>query len=79
MKFNTEEQYQAYLKAVELNENKMGETQRRETRQAFYAGVFEATMYFIALGDLEDEEAIDKLDNMIQHVCKSLEDLTKIL
>lgn len=34
-----EKQYQAFLKLVNLSEDKMGEQQRIQTKQAFYGGV----------------------------------------
>lgn len=68
MKFNLEEQYQIYLQKVDLDENKMGETQKRETRQAFFAGVSQSVLFYIGLANMEEIEAVNSLDNLIEQV-----------
>lgn len=68
MKFNLEEQYQIYLQKVDLDENKMGETQKKETRQAFFAGVSQSVLFYLALANIEEMKAVDLLDDLIMEV-----------
>lgn len=68
MKFKLEEQYQIYLRKVNLDENKMGEIQKRETRQAFFAGVSQATLHYFTLAEMEENEAVNELDSMMKQV-----------
>ena len=65
MKFNFEKQYQFYLRKVKLDERKMGEIQRKETRQAFYAGISQAVLYFITI-DMPEDDAVKQLENMVK-------------
>lgn len=68
MKFNLEEQYQIYLQKVNLDESKMGEIQKRETRQAFYAGVSQTMLYYFTLANMEEDDAVNELDNIMKQV-----------
>lgn len=68
MKFNLEEQYQLYLQKVNLDESKMGEIQKSETRQAFFAGVSQATLHYFSLAGMEENDAVEELDNMMKQV-----------
>lgn len=68
MKFNLEEQYQIYLQKVDLDESKMGEIQKKETRQAFFAGVSQSVLFYLGLANIEEMKAVDLLDDLIKEV-----------
>ncbi|HCC51470.1 MAG TPA: hypothetical protein DEQ30_04940 [Porphyromonadaceae bacterium] len=68
MKFNLEEQYQVYLQKVKLDERKMGEVQKKETRQAFYAGISQAIMFSYALTEMVEDDAAKELDYVVKQV-----------
>lgn len=69
--FNIEYQYKLYLERVKLNENIIPEVQKIETKRAFMAGM--AQMLFLLRDDvslLEDEVAVDMLENLKNQVGK---------
>jgi len=66
MKFILEEQYQFYLQKVKLDESKMGRIQKRETRQAFFAGISQTILYCAGLAKMTDDEAVKELNNMLK-------------
>jgi len=68
--FELEEQYQFYLQKVELYESKMGEVQKKETRQAFIAGVSQAAMFYLKIAEMEEDQAIQEIDNIMQQIKK---------
>lgn len=68
MKFDLQEQYQLYLKKGRLDENRMGEIQRKETRQAFMAGVSQTVLYYFTLAAMEEDAAVQELDNIMKQV-----------
>lgn len=62
---NLEQQYQAYLTRVGLNESTMVEAQKVETKRAFFAGL--ASMFVIMTNDvtkLTDIEALSALSEI---------------
>lgn len=64
-KFNLEHQYQLYLKRVGLNEQAMHPIQRQELKRAFIASWGQAlVMLREDLSELEEDDAIDTLENM---------------
>jgi hypothetical protein len=68
MKFNLKEQYQLYLQKVKLDEKTMGEIQKKETRQAFYAGISQAIMFYNALTEMTEDEAVNELACVLKQV-----------
>lgn len=68
MEFELEKQYQFYLKKVGLKEKNMGETQKKETRQAFMAGVSQSCLYYFSLAEMDEDEAVNQLDNVMRQV-----------
>ncbi len=68
MKFELKEQYQIYLKKACLDESKMGEVQKKETRLAFMAGVSQAVLYYFSLAMMDEDDAVNELDNIMQQV-----------
>ncbi len=78
--FNLEEQYQKYLKMVELKETTMHPVQRLETRRAFMGAC--GIMLVLLREDvaaLPEDEAIGKLEDMNKQVKQFLIDQTKNL
>lgn len=61
---NIETMYQNYLKAVKLDEKNMGSLQRKETRQAFIAGLGYMLVTVTELGKQNEVAAIAALDHM---------------
>lgn len=68
MRFNLEEQYRIYLQKADLDESKMGETQKKETRLAFYAGVSQSVMYYFSLAEMDEDDAVEELDHVMRQV-----------
>lgn len=68
-KFNIENQYKLYLQRMKLDENKMPEVQRIETKRVFY-GAFGQLLMLLQndISALPDEQAFKVLDNMINQV-----------
>jgi hypothetical protein len=75
MKFNLEEQYQVYIQKANLDEREMGEIQKKETRQAFFAGVSQAVFYYFTLAEMEENAAVDELDSIMKQVTSFWESL----
>lgn len=68
-KFNLEHQYQLYLKRCELSEDKMHETQRKETRRAFFGACGQMLVLLRDdLSDLPEDDGIEVLQNMLNQV-----------
>ena len=68
-KFNIENQYKLYLKIMKLNESKMPEVQRIETKRVFY-GAFGQLLMLLKndIPALSDKDAFKALDSMINQV-----------
>lgn len=67
--FNLEHQYQLYLERVGLKEATMHHAQRTETKRAFMGACGQILiMLRDDVGKLEENEAIDTLDNLINQV-----------
>lgn len=68
-KFNIENQYKLYLKRMKLDENRMPEVQRVETKRVFY-GAFGQLLMLLQndITELSDDEAFKTLDSMITQV-----------
>lgn len=68
-KFNIENQYKLYLKRMKLDESKMQEVQRVETKRVFY-GAFGQLLMLLQndITELSDDEAFKTLDSMITQV-----------
>ena len=67
--FNLEHQYQLYLERVKLKESQMAPIQRKELKRAFMGAC--GQMLFLLrddVGSLEEDEAINTLDDMINQV-----------
>lgn len=64
---NIEKLYQDYLRKVKLPEDRMGETQRVETKRAFYAGI---TSF---LSEVSSDESDQNLDRIVQDTYGQLE------
>lgn len=67
--FSIEHQYQLYLQRVKLNESDMGEVQKKELRQCFFAAC--GQMFFLLRDDiaaLDEDAAIATLENMKNQV-----------
>lgn len=67
--FDIEWQYQEYLKRVAMTEERMGEVQRKETRQAFF-GAWGQALFCLRddVAKYSEEDAIKILENMTQQV-----------
>ena len=69
--FKVESMYQDYLKRVNLDERKMVEIQKNETKRAFYGGF--GTLLAMLLDDipnLSDTDAYYELESMTKQVAK---------
>lgn len=68
-KFKIENQYKLYLERMELDESKMPEVQRVETKRVFY-GAFGQLLMLLQhdITELSDEEGFKALDSMINEV-----------
>lgn len=60
MKIDLEQEYQEWLKKMKLNESKMGEVQKRETKRAFFGGI-SSLIAVMAGNDLPDGETGEKI------------------
>lgn len=64
--FDVNKQYALYLQRVKLNESKMAEVQKVETKRAFMGGFLQALfMLRDEIAELEEEEGILYLGKMI--------------
>ena len=69
MNFNLEEQYQLYLKRVALKESEMHPTQKKQLRQTFMGACGQMLLLLMDdLGKLEEPEAIEAMQNMLNQV-----------
>jgi hypothetical protein len=69
MNFNLEEQYQLYLKRVALKESEMHPTQKKQLRQTFMGACGQMLLLLRDdLGKLEEPEAIEAMQNMLNQV-----------
>lgn len=67
--FDVEYQYQQYLLRVGLNEYEMGDTQRQQLRQTFYAATGQTILLFRDdLPNLSDDEAVQAIKEMINQI-----------
>ena len=68
-KFNIENQYKLYLERMRLDESRMPEVQRIETKRVFY-GAFGQLLTLLQndISELSDDEAFKTLDSMINQV-----------
>jgi len=68
-KFNIENQYKLYLQKMKLDESRMPEVQRIETKRVFY-GAFGQLLMLLQndITELSDNEAFKTLDSMITQV-----------
>ena len=68
-KFNIEKQYKLYLERMKLDEIRMPEVQRVETKRVFY-GAFGQLLMLLQndISALSDDEAFKTLDSMINQV-----------
>jgi hypothetical protein len=65
-KINIEEEYRNYLKLVKLDEKKMPDVQRIETKRAFMTGFSQAALLIYREIAMRDEyEAVKKLDSIL--------------
>lgn len=68
-KFNLEYQYQLYLQRVKLDESRMSDMQRRETKLAFMGACGQLLLLLRDdVGALEEEEALDLMTDMLSQV-----------
>lgn len=68
-KFDLEQQYQLYLKRVALNEKAMHPEQTKQLRQTFMGACGVMLMLLREdLAELEEKEAIEKLESMTDQV-----------
>lgn len=69
MKFNLEQEYQKYLKRVQLSETTMHPDQKRETRRAFVGGITQlfvfATTDMIKLPEEQSNEALQHINDQL--------------
>ena len=67
--FDLEHQYQLYLKRVGLKESNMDSVQRKEMRQ-FFMGACRQMLILLRddLGEMEESEAIETMQDIINHV-----------
>jgi len=67
--FNLEHQYQLYLERVALNEKHMHPLQRKQLRQTFFGACGQMLILLRdELSKLEEDKAIDKMQDMINQV-----------
>ena len=68
-KINVENQYKLYLERMKLDESRMPEVQRVETKRVFY-GAFGQLLMLLQndISALSDDEAFKTLDSMINQV-----------
>lgn len=75
-----ENQYQQYLKLVNLNEGKMHPIQAKETRRAFFGAAGQILILFRdEIGAMEEDDAIqamDDLKNEVSHFWQKENNLT---
>ena len=68
-KFKVEKMYQDYLKRVNLDENRMAEVQKTETKRAFYGGFGTLlAMLHDDIPNLSDSDAFNELESMTKQV-----------
>lgn len=68
-KFNLEKQYQLYLERIGLKESQMHPVQKTETKRAFMGGCGQLLILLRDdVGDLEEEEAVEQIESMINQV-----------
>ena len=68
-RFNLEKQYQLYLERVGISERKMHPTQKVETKRAFMGACGQMLILLRDdLGELEEDKAIEQLQDMINQV-----------
>ena len=64
-KFNLEYQYQLYLERVGQVESEMHPEQKRQVKMAFFGAMGQFLVLLEhEVADLEEEEAVEKLENM---------------
>lgn len=64
-KFNLEYQYQLYLERVGQVESEMHPEQKRQVKMAFFGAIGQFLVLLEhEVADLEEEEAVEKLENM---------------
>lgn len=67
--FDLHHQYQLYLKRVQLNEKTMSPIQRKEIKRAFFGACGQLLILLRDdVGELEENEAVETLDDMTQQV-----------
>lgn len=67
--FDIEYQYQFYLKKVKLEESKMHSVQKTKLRETFFAACGQMLLLMSQdLSELEEDKAIEELDNMLKQV-----------
>lgn len=66
----TEIQYQLYLKLMKLDESKMHQDQKRETKRAFYGGFGQAFILFAEMGESmkSPDDFKDEISNILNSV-----------
>ena len=68
-RFNLEKQYQLYLERVGITERTMYPTQKVETKRAFMGACGQMLILLRDdLGELEEDKAIEQLQDMINQV-----------
>ena len=64
-----EEQYQFYLKMVKLEESKMSETQKTETRRAFYGACGQILILARdVISEMEERPAVATFQDLLKQV-----------
>lgn len=67
--FDLHHQYQLYLKRIQLNEKTMSPIQRKETKRAFFGACGQLLILLRDdVGELEENEAVEVMDDMISQV-----------
>jgi hypothetical protein len=67
-KFNMENSFQQFPERLELDENKMSRDLKLITRLTFMAGANEILLQYLSLAEMEEDDAIKKLDDIIRQV-----------
>lgn len=66
--FDLEKEYQDYLKRVKLSESEMHPVQKKETKQAFFAGYASMIVILDKIAIFPEEIGAEILDNVNQQV-----------
>lgn len=70
-KINIDSKYQEYLEKIGLDEKLMGETQKIETKKAFFAGFSQAFIMFSQdIASLSEEDGIAAIEDIKNQLMK---------